>query len=327
MKKLPHFLLAIGLLLTLCSCTNGTSDSAGQQAASDPSSDEAWPASAINLVVPASAGGGTDSNARVVAKYLTDELGVPVNIVNIGGASGVTGCTEVLNATPDGYTMLYFDDNIPSNYALGVADFNWDDFTPCGRIYEIPFYLVSSGSFSTLADMEAAAKTPDSVIFAGESGAFIGMLPYAINQELDVSLKIVDGGQMAERLPLLISDQVQLTFAPMSQIGDYYETGDLNILCTFSEERAEEFPEIPTATECGMDIVYQRFQGILAPKETDPAIVEKMSAALKAISENPDFQKDSEALDIYVSYGTGEEFSQQFADFDEVVTEYVSYIG
>lgn len=327
MKKLPHFFLAIGLLLTLCSCTNGTSDPARQQAASDPSSDGAWPASAINLVVPASAGGGTDSNARVVAKYLTDELGVPVNIVNIGGASGVTGCTEVLNATPDGYTMLYFDDNIPSNYALGVADFNWDDFTPCGRIYEIPFYLVSSGSFSTLADMEAAAKTPDSVIFAGESGAFIGMLPYAINQELDVSLKIVDGGQMAERLPLLISDQVQLTFAPMSQIGDYYETGDLNILCTFSEERAEEFPEIPTATECGMDIVYQRFQGILAPKETDPAIVEKMSAALKVISENPDFQKDSEALDIYVSYGTGEEFSQQFADFDEVVAEYVSYIG
>ena len=327
MKKLPHFFLAIGLLLTLCSCTNGTSDPARQQAVSAPSSDGAWPASAINLVVPASAGGGTDSNARVVAKYLTDELGVPVNIVNIGGASGVTGCTEVLNATPDGYTMLYFDDNIPSNYALGVADFNWDDFTPCGRIYEIPFYLVSSGSFSTLADMEAAAKTPDSVIFAGESGAFIGMLPYAINQELDVSLKIVDGGQMAERLPLLISDQVQLTFAPMSQIGDYYETGDLNILCTFSEERAEEFPEIPTAAECGMDIVYQRFQGILAPKETDPAIVEKMSAALKVISENPDFQKDSEELDIYVSYGTGEEFSQQFADFDEVVTEYVSYIG
>ena len=220
MKKLPHFFLAIGLLLTLCSCTNGTSDPARQQAASDPSSDGAWPASAINLVVPASAGGGTDSNARVVAKYLTDELGVPVNIVNIGGASGVTGCTEVLNATPDGYTMLYFDDNIPSNYALGVADFNWDDFTPCGRIYEIPFYLVSSGSFSTLADMEAAAKTPDSVIFAGESGAFIGMLPYAINQELDVSLKIVDGGQMAERLPLLIRDQVQLTFAPLSLIGD-----------------------------------------------------------------------------------------------------------
>ena len=107
MKKLPHFFLAIGLLLTLCSCTNGTSDSAGQQAASDPSSDEVWPASAINLVVPASAGGGTDSNARVVAKYLTDELGVPVNIVNIGGASGVTGCTEVLNATTSPPTMRW----------------------------------------------------------------------------------------------------------------------------------------------------------------------------------------------------------------------------
>ena len=63
MKKLPHFLLAIGLLLTLCSSTNGTSDPAGQQTASDPSSDEAWPASAINLVVPASAGGGRERTA------------------------------------------------------------------------------------------------------------------------------------------------------------------------------------------------------------------------------------------------------------------------
>ena len=332
MKKITCLLLAIGMVLTLGACESGSDkvpqdDVSNESPAQGASTDSQWPTSAINLVVPASAGGGTDSNARVVAKYLTGELGVPVNVVNIGGASGVTGCTEVLEADPDGYTMLYFDDNIPSNYALGTADFNWDDFAPCGRIYEIPFYLVSSPAFSTVEEMKSAAQTPNTVIFAGESGGFIGMLPYAMNQKLGISLKIVDGGQMAERLPLIISDQVQLTFAPMSQVADYYETGDLNLLCTFGPERVAEFEEIPTAAECGMDINYQRFQGILAPKDTDPAIIEKMSNALKAISEDADFQKDSSALSVYVSYGTAEEFSEQFAEFDAAVTEYVSYIG
>lgn len=338
MKKLVSLLMAISMALTLCACGGNSSStpapskeeapSQNPSAAAETPADTSWPESAINLVVPASAGGGTDSNARVVAKYLTEELGVPVNVTNIKGASGVTGCTEVVNAAPDGYTMLYFDDNIVCNHALGAADFNWDAFDPCGRIYEIPFWLVSTPVFTTLEDMQkAAAAAPDTVMFAGESGGFIGMLPYAMNSKLGISLKIVDGGQMAERLPLIISNQVQLTFAPMSQVADYYATGDLNLLCTFGSERVDDFPEIPTATECGMDIVYQRFQGILAPKGTDSAIIEKMSNALLAISENADFQEESAALNVYVNYGTAEEFSAQFAEFDKAATEYASYIG
>lgn len=335
MKKQICVLMGFILMLTLCGCggtsdpvSNNTQDTPPTSSVQEPSGSAAWPESAVNLVVPASAGGGTDSNARVVAKYLTEELGVPVNVVNIGGASGVTGCTEVLEAANDGYTMLYFDDNIVCNHALGAADFNWDAFDPCGRIYEIPFYLVSTPIYSTLEDMRsAAAASPDSIIFAGEAGAFIGMLPHAINSKLDIALKIVDGGQMAERLPLIISNQVQLTFAPMSQVEDYYTIGDLNLLCTFGTERVEDFKEIPTASECGMDIVYTRFQGILAPKDTDSAIIEKMSNALHTISENESFQEESAALNVYVNYGTAEEFSVQFSEFDKAATEYASYIG
>lgn len=333
MKKLISLLAALSLALALCACSGSSRGNTGGSeppsgGTQEPSGGTAWPESAINLVVPASAGGGTDSNARVVAKYLTEELGVPVNVVNIKGASGVTGCTEVLNAANDGYTMLYFDDNLVCNHALGAADFNWDDFDPCGRIYEIPFYLVSTPAYSTLEDMQsAAAASPDSVIFAGESGAFIGMLPHAMNSKLGISLKIVDGGQMAERLPLIISNQVHLTFAPMSQVADYYTTGDLSLLCTFGTERVADFPEIPTASECGMDIVYARFQGVLAPKGTDSAILEKMSGALQAISEKGGFQEESAALNVYVNYGTAEEFSSQFNEFDTAATEYASYIG
>ncbi len=336
MKKLTCLLTSLSLALILCACGGTPDASTGDSMdapppaniTQEPAEGTSWPESAVNLVVPASAGGGTDSNARVVAKYLTEEFGVPVNVVNISGASGITGCTEVLNAASDGYTMLYFDDNIVCNYALKAADFNWDSFAPCGRIYEIPFYLVSTPAYSSLDEMQAAAGArPDSVIFAGESGAFIGMLPYAMNSKLDISLKIVDGGQMAERLPLIISNQVHLTFAPMSQVADYYTTGDLSLLCTFGTERVADFPDIPTASECGMDIVYTRFQGILAPKDTDSAIIEKMSAALQAISEKEGFQEESAALNVYVNYGTTEEFSAQFAEFDKAAAEYASYIG
>lgn len=337
MKKTVGFLLALTMLLPLCACggksgeapdaQSGTSVQTPGEGSGSGEDAVSWPTSAVNLVVPASAGGGTDSNARVVAKYLTEELGVPVNVVNIGGASGVTGCTEVKNAAADGTTFLYFDDNMVCNYALGAADFSWDAFDPCGRIYEIPFYLVGTSSLATIDDLKAAAATPDTVMFAGESGAFIGILPHAINGILGISMKIVDGGQMAERLPLIISNQVQLTFAPMSQVRDYYETGDLNLLCTFGTERVSDFPEIPTAVESGLDVQYQRFQGVLAPKGTDAAIIGKMSDVLGAISQNTAFQEESAALNVYVHYGSADEFSAQFTEFSANVERYASYIG
>ena len=92
MKKLVHLLLATSLMFTLCACGGDTAtktpDSQGETPEQDAASESQWPTSAVNLVVPASAGGGTDSNARVVAKYLTEELGVPVKLVGLGVGIG-----------------------------------------------------------------------------------------------------------------------------------------------------------------------------------------------------------------------------------------------
>ena len=318
MRKIIFLILVLGMLLSAFSVTALGADEAV----------EAWPQRAVNLIVPASAGGGTDNNARLVAKYLTEIMGQPVNVVNIKGGAGVTGCTEALNAENDGYTLLYYDDNVVCNYALGAADFNWNDFDPCGRIFEIPFYLVSTNKYATLEEMINDAKAnPNTVMFAGEAGAFIGMLPHVMNKKLDIELKIVDGGQMAERLPLMISNQVQLTFAPMSQVADYFKTGDLNLLCTFGTERVEAFPEIPTAIESGLNVNYLRFQGILAPKGTNAAIVEKISTALSDVSQIADFQEEAAGLGLMVDYGDTDTFCKQFEEFDTAVQEYVSYIG
>ena len=68
--------------------------------------DQKYPTKPIDLIAPYAPGGGLDTSARLIASYVSKKFGVPVNVVNVTGASGVIGMTQVLKSKPDGYTML-----------------------------------------------------------------------------------------------------------------------------------------------------------------------------------------------------------------------------
>ncbi len=97
MRKLKKELLAGILLLAILCPASGLAQSRKEVK---------YPNKPIDLIVPYAPGAGTDLSARMVAVYVSKKFGVPVNVVNVTGASGVTGMLQVLRGAPDGYTMM-----------------------------------------------------------------------------------------------------------------------------------------------------------------------------------------------------------------------------
>ena len=99
-------------------CGNSPDTPADDASSEDGGTD--WPTKSINMIVPMGAGGDTDFNARTYAKYLEDVLGETVVVTNITGNGGALGSEEVKNASPDGYTCLF--------YHTGIADYGSEAF-------------------------------------------------------------------------------------------------------------------------------------------------------------------------------------------------------
>jgi len=312
-------LLIFSVMFTGCS-QSATNDAGGDQSA-------AWPAKPINLIVPASAGGGTDMNARLLAKYLTEKLGQSVTVTNVAGSSGALGLKEGKDADPDGYTFVYFNEETVTNEVLGVMDFGYKDFKMVGNVFEVPMFLVGSSDIPDIATLTKLAKEkPGQIVFGAESGAFISILPHIMNAELGIDLKVVDGGQMNERVPLMVGNQINLTFAPMKPVQDYVKTGQLSMVALFKDQRMDSLKDIPTATEQGLDIVYNRFQCIIGPKDVDDAIVAKFSKALEEVSKDPKFIKDAEAQSISVAYTDGNGLLKLMEGYHADLQEFIKLV-
>ena len=127
-KKLFSLLCAAAMMCGLLAGCGGGSDTTTDDSSSTDEGGTDWPTKSINMIVPMGAGGDTDFNARTYAKYLEDVLGETVVVTNITGNGGALGSEEVKNASPDGYTCLFYHTCLNINQATGIADYGSEAF-------------------------------------------------------------------------------------------------------------------------------------------------------------------------------------------------------
>ena len=130
------------LVAILCIVVLGASMLMAQGAGEKP-----YPAKPVTVIVPYGAGGDTDLTARLISQFLEKELGVPVVVTNMVGASGTIATAYVKDEVPaDGYTVLYNHSNTLINYMTGLTDFTYTDF-------EVPNCCLNATSLGSQADL------------------------------------------------------------------------------------------------------------------------------------------------------------------------------
>jgi tripartite-type tricarboxylate transporter receptor subunit TctC len=272
----------------------------------------AYPTKPVDLIVPWAPGGGADLSGRLIAAYASKKLGQPVNVVNVTGASGLTGLMQVLRANPDGHTLVV-DGNVTSSLlAASRSDlpFSLDERTYMGRISIDPvYYLTYAGTpFNTLKDaMEFARNNPES--FTWGAGAF-GSSPMFSQLKLfkaagvpvqRTKMVVFEQGN-APSLQALAGGNVMFGVGFGADLLSLLPTGKVRVLGTSAPERTREFPEVPTAAEQGFsgaeffvwysisgppnlpDQVVQTWENLLAEAAKDPAFLEEAAKVKRIIS-------------------------------------------
>ena len=220
----------------------------------------AYPNRPILLVCPWSVGGGTDRISRTVADLLGEKLGQRVNVINATGGSGVTGHDRGARARPDGYTLLMMTVEINMLHWRGLTDLTWRDYRPLMMLNSVPAAVVvqKNAPWKTLGELDAEiAKRPGELKASGTARGGIWHLALAGWLDaagLDSSSVIwVASRGAGPSLTELASGGLDLVVCSLPEAQAQLEAGTARALGVMSPERIEQYPEVPTLRELGID--------------------------------------------------------------------------
>ena len=283
-----------------------------------------WPSKRLTLVVPFSAGGSTDTVARILANKLSIELGQPVVVENKAGASGNIAGDYVAKSVPDGHTLFVGTSTSIANISM-FKSIPFDvikDFTPVSQIVNTPLVLVVNPSFpaGNIADLVKYAKdNPGKVNYgSGGSGTSQHIGGATFGHMAKVNIVHVPYKGAAPAMTDVIAGTIQIIFAPLIDALPFIKSNRVTPLGLTTAKKASQLPDVgPIATVLpGYDLA--TWNAIFTPVKTPPEVVEKLSAAIVKIMKQPDVRKAIEDQGSEPIGSTSEEF-KKFIDNEVVV--------
>jgi len=294
---------------------------------------QAYPARPVRIVVGFAAGGGADIAARLIGQWLSDRLDQSFVVENRPGAGSNIGTETVLNAPPDGYTLLLATLSNAVNATLyEKLSFRFTrDITPIAGIIRVPHVILANPSLpakTVLEFIDYAKVHPGKINMAsggnGSSGHMAGEL-----------LSVMAGVKMAH-IPYrgqgpafsdLLGGQVQVLFATTPGTTDYIRTGKLRALAVTSMSRAEVLPELPTVGNFVPGYEASQWYGVGAPKNIPVEIVEKLNKEINAALVDPRMKARFADLGGTVLPGSPTDFGKLIGEETEKWAKVVKLAG
>ena len=263
-----------------------------------PAAAQSWPTRPVRIIVPFAAGGPADVFARYIAQRLQEPLGQPFVVEDRPGAGAVIGTDYVAKSPADGYTLLLMSNTHTVNETL-VANKPYDlerDFVAVAPINYSDLVLVANPSLAAnnVRELVKLAKERPGKLNYASSGTGT---PYHMAGELFKSMsdtKIVHipyKGSSGARTDVL-GGQVDLMFDAVTTMTDQVKAGKVKAIATTGKKRSAVLPDVPTVDESGLP-GYEAtiWLGLLAPKGTPAAIVNRLNEAVSRIVSQPDVQQ------------------------------------
>lgn len=277
--------------------------------------DIVWPERDIQVIVSAKPGGGSDITGRITNKYLEKYLGKTLVTVNVAGAGGTLGARQVKDAEPDGYTIAYHNDGLVSAYAVGSCDFNHTAFRSskiCAVCTNVTF--VTTKQFKTFDEFVSYAKEhPGKLKYGVQSGNYQEQMAAILMRDLGIEVEIVDVGTVSDILVAMLGGHIDMTCGPMGTVREYIESGDLVSHGILAQERHEDYPDIPTMEELGVQYYLPKYFLYYFPLNTPDDVIEKFNEALGKVTEDEEYIAEMKAQDFDV-VSMSEDESVQYQD-------------
>ena len=263
---------------------------------------DGYPSKPITLIVGYPPGGSTDLTGRTVAAELSKKLGVPVVIENVGGAGGSIGAQKVINAAPDGYTLLVGANNeiAISRLVSATVKYSLNDFTPIGLIASQPMVLVAStkSGVKNIDQFMSLVKANPGKFSYGSSG---------VGTALHLAGEMVkdQGGLFMTHIPYrgvaplandLLGNNIEFGVFVLSSGLPHIKSGKVVALGTTEKKRSAVTPDIPALSENAKlkDIDISSWFALMGPAKLPEPVVARLKKALAESLQSPELRKKLE---------------------------------
>lgn len=274
-----------------------------------------YPIKPIRMIVPYTPGGSIDNTCRLVSDQLQKQLGQPVIIDNIPGASGTIGTQIAKKAPADGYTLIC---NASSHVYLPlvIAKKTYDvetDFTPIGQIGYVPLVVVTNKDVpaKNLAELAKLAKAnPGKFTWATSGlGTTSHISEELFNRELNMGMEIVSYKGAVPQLTDVIGGHVSAAVSPMPGVISFIKAGRLQPIGVTSKTRVASLPDVPTVSESGLPgYELLSWYGIWAPANLPKAITDRLNLEISKAVDTPTVKDRFAEISFIPNKSTPEQF-------------------
>jgi len=268
--------------------------------------------------VPFAAGGSTDLIARLAAAQLGKELGQPVVVENVGGAAGALGTMQVMNAAPDGYTLVVATVSTMIVYpaAHPKPEYSLDNFAPITNIASMPNVMTVNPKFPAkdLKEfIEVLKASPGKYTFASSGiGSINHMLGESFQAYSGTKLIHVPYKGSGPAMQDVMGGQVDILFDQFPSSKNFIDTGKLKAIGAMSPQKIPGYPALMTMEDAGMKgFTDEAWYGLLAPARVSPEVVAKLTDAMKKTMANPELRQKLEQIGARPVGNSPAEFSAQ----------------
>ena len=292
----------------------------------------AYPSKPVRLIVPIGAGGPSDAAARALAKGMAAGLGQEVVVENRPGANTGLGAAAVLNAAPDGYTLLFaLASNAGLPHLSKASPYkSLAEFSPVAALGGNTQCLVVPASVParTLAEFAQHAKASAQPLMRGSNNVSEDMVAGQITSAMGFRLERVPYKGAPQMMPDLLEGRLQAAVLPIGASAPLARAGKLAVLGCSMAERIPALPSVPTLGESGVPaapLITAHF--VLGPPRLPLDLVERLASAVRQAAQTPEFKQEMDRLLIVGATRSPAETRELMLQAEAQYVQYVRETG
>jgi tripartite-type tricarboxylate transporter receptor subunit TctC len=291
---------------------------------------EAWPTKQVELINPFGAGGAADIQARKLAELISRDLGQPMVVRNVTGAGGAIAYNEVNRSKKDGYMLIWYSGAINTLAARKQIQYDYNAFEPIAGvgIETVSIAVSKSAPWKDFKELLAYAKANPGKLTIGNSGmgSVTHMVPLALGSKAGLKITHVPFGQ-GLAMAALMGGKIDASSQHPAEVFNQVKAGEVRILAVSSEKRIGIWPDVPTMKESGVDLEFDQWRGIAAPKGTPQAVVDKLAPLVKKAVESKEWVDFAAGLGSTPRYQPPAEFGKFVAAVDKETRQIMEEAG
>ena len=263
-----------------------------------------YPVDTVTLVTHSSPGGGSDVFLRELSRYLSPYLGTNVIVEKVSGGSGAKAMAQLAQAPADGSTFYATTPTFIYTSLLSDPEYKYTDLEPLVNFFIDPevIYTSAKGEFRTLEDVIQYARDGRGQWGAANPASLERQALEQLKAAAGVNAAVVTHEGGGDMMINVLNGMLQIGVGEVQEIQSQIEAGELRLLATFSENRLDSFPDLPTVKETGYDVVVRKFRGLAGPKGLPADVIAAWEAATQKVLADPEYRQAYEGANLRAEF-------------------------